>query len=101
MREAAQYLLGIAAHGVITAPSPGHVTQAACGKHRVKQRAAKSGGCAKEPRGAAADFRDSRLRGVDFLPQCAHAEERECIGMAMRMVLDAVAAPGDRPHDFG
>src|SRR4051812_48772542 len=101
MREPVQYLLRVAAHGVVTTPRPRHVAYSACREHRIQQRAAKARRCAKEQRGAADDAGDGSLRSVDLPLQCAQTEERERMGMAIRMVFDAMAATCNRPYDFG
>lgn len=96
IRESAQHRIRVAAGAVISSPGPGHVAKRRASQYRMQKWAAQPHRRAKEPRSVA----EGTLR-VDHLPQKgARPMEREPTGVAVTVVLHAVAAPQDVGDQF-
>src|SRR4029079_2437429 len=67
----------------------------------MEKRTADPRGRTEETRRPAGDPGNERVRRLHFAPQPEHAIERKRAGMAVTMVLDAVAATRDLPDGFG
>ena len=72
-----QYLRWIAAHGIETPSGPGNVAQANPCQHRIEERAAESGRCAKKSGRPAGDAGDDRLCETDLAAESEKSVQRE------------------------
>ena len=72
-----QYLRWIAAHGIESPSGPGNVAQAMPCQHRIEERAAESGRCAKKSGRPAGDAGDDRLCATDLAAEPEKSVQRE------------------------
>src|SRR6185436_11270481 len=100
-RQPLQHCRGVAADRVKAPSGPRYVTQSAFCQHGIEQRTAEPRRRAEETWRPAGDVGNDRVRRLHFAPQPEYAIQRKRAGMAITMVLDAVAATRDLPDCFG
>src|SRR6185503_15894319 len=100
-RQPLQHCRRVAPDRVKAPSGPRYVAQPAFCQHGIEKRTAEPRRRTEETRRPAGDPGNERVRRLHYAPQREHAIERKRAGMAITMVLDAVAATRDLPDGFG